>query len=159
MKLSEDSEDSVTSQYRENKINKGETGVMRLLRDSQDTQPVLGRSKTQQNHNMSYWIYLPLPLFPTVISISLALLSLPLSLSLPPLFCSLTVTWDCQTESETSGQTVQWSPQKHGGVVPNFKWSCRARRQLLTSQQKHDSHLSLVILISVSLIHSRYSEL
>lgn len=48
-KFSEHTEDSVTSQYKENKINKGETGVMRLLCDGEDMQPVLGRATTQQN--------------------------------------------------------------------------------------------------------------
>lgn len=38
-----------TSQYKENKINKGETGVMRLLCDSEDTLSVLGRATTQHN--------------------------------------------------------------------------------------------------------------
>lgn len=115
---------------------------MRLLCDREDAQPCPWTSHNPTevlSHNMSCWIYLPL-------SVSSSH-PLSLCLSLLPLLSSLTVIQDCQTESETSRQTAQRGLQKHGGVVSKVKQSCRARRQLLTSQQKHASHCHLSFLL------------
>lgn len=115
---------------------------MRLLCDREDAQPCPWTSHNPTevlSHNMSCWIYLPL---------SVSSSHPPsLCLSLLPLLSSLTVIQDCQTESETSRQTAQRGLQKHGGVVSKVKQSCRARRQLLTSQQKHASHCHLSFLL------------
>lgn len=74
-------------------------------------------------HNMSCWIYL--------------------ALSFPPRFLLIS----CQNCSvKHDQQTPPRGLRQHGGVGP--KWSCRAHRQLLTSQPQHFSLVFIFFLFT-----------
>lgn len=70
-RISEHTEDSVPSQYGENEINKGETGVMRLVCDSEGTGRRLSLAERQRNRTAEpQCVQLDLPL-----SLSLSLIN------------------------------------------------------------------------------------
>lgn len=88
----------------EDKINKGETGVMRLLCDGEDMQPVLGRATMQQNC-WATCVLLDLPL------------SLPLSLFILLINCHTGLSNRIRDKQATAHRGLQ----RHGGVAPKVE--------------------------------------